>query len=128
MLVPSLYAVHVLLWPRTWGGQPDPGEKGPEYGILTSVAAGLVMALLTFFHGDLLSTIFSRPGGRGGLPQLSEACCIDCMLTLFLFCFTGYNGCEKTLFVMIRSIIGAFFVRIPVAPVMSRMAPSSRSV
>ena len=45
------------------------------------------------------------------------------MLTPFLFCFTGYyNGCEKTLFVMIQGIIGAFFVRIPVAYLMSRMA------
>ena len=40
-------------------GNPIRAKKALKYGILTSVAAGLVMALLTFFHGDLLSAIFS---------------------------------------------------------------------
>lgn len=90
------------------------------------------MALLTFFHGDLLSAIFSPdPEVVAASHSYLKAYAIDCMLTPFLFCFTGYyNGCEKTLFVMIQGIIGAFFVRIPVAYLMSRMAgpPSSRSV
>ena len=99
-------------------------KKALKYGILTSVAAGLVMALLTFFHGDLLSAIFSPdPEVVAASHSYLKAYAIDCMLTPFLFCFTGYyNGCEKTLFVMIQGIIGAFFVRIPVAYLMSRMA------
>ena len=52
-----------------------------------------------------------------------KAYAIDCLLTPFLFCFTGYfNGCEKTFFVMLQGIIGAFCVRIPVAWMISRMA------
>lgn len=76
----------------------------------------------------------SPPTRRSWLASHSylKAYAIDCMLTPFLFCFTGYyNGCEKTLFVMIQGIIGAFFVRIPVAYLMSppgRGPPSSRSV
>ncbi len=51
-----------------------------------------------------------------------KAYAIDCMLTPFLFCFMGYyNGCEKTLFVMIQGIIGAFGVRIPIAYLVSRI-------
>ena len=51
-----------------------------------------------------------------------KAYAIDCMLTPFLFCFMGYyNGCEKTLFVMIQGVIGAFGVRIPIAYLVSRI-------
>lgn len=39
------------------------------------------------------------------------------------FCFRGYfNGCGKTVFVMIQGIIGAFGVRIPISYMVSRMA------
>lgn len=45
-----------------------------------------------------------------------KAYAIDCLNTCFLFCFIGYfNGIEKTKFVMIQGVCGAFLVRIPVA-------------
>ena len=51
---------------------------------------------------------------------------IDCLLVSVLFCMTGYfNGREKTFFVMIQGIVGAFFVRIPVSFFMSRLEPVS---
>ena len=38
-----------------------------------------------------------------------KAYSIDCLLTAVLFCFVGYfNGCGKTIFVIIQGIIGAF--------------------
>lgn len=43
-----------------------------------------------------------------------------------MFCMIGYfNGCQKTLFVMIQGIVGAFCVRIPVSLFMSRLKPVS---
>ncbi len=126
MLVPSAYmqSMSAFVAQNMGAGNPIRAKKALKYGILTSVAAGLVMALLTFFHGDLLSAIFSPdPEVVAASHSYLKAYAIDCMLTPFLFCFTGYyNGCEKTLFVMIQGIIGAFFVRIPVAYLMSRMA------
>ena len=126
MLVPSAYmqSMSSFVAQNMGAGNPIRAKKALKYGILTSVAAGLVMALLTFFHGDLLSAIFSPdPEVVAASHSYLKAYAIDCMLTPFLFCFTGYyNGCEKTLFVMIQGIIGAFFVRIPVAYLMSRMA------
>lgn len=126
MLVPSAYmqSMSSFVAQNMGAGNPIRAKKALKYGILTSVAAGLVMALLTFFHGDLLSAIFSPdPEVVAASHSYLKAYAIDCMLTPFLFCFTGYyNGCEKTLFVMIQGIIGAFFVRIPVAYLMSRTA------
>ena len=36
-----------------------------------------------------------------------------------------FNGCGRTTFVMIQGIVGAFFVRIPVSWIMSRVQPVS---
>ena len=64
-----------------------------------------------------LPELVPAPGGavvRSYLPTISAVS--------FLFCFMGYyNGCEKTLFVMIQGIIGAFGVRIPIAYLVSRI-------
>ena len=70
--------------------------------------------LLRFFDGDLLSAIFSSEGNvfvyaHGHV----KAYAIDCLLTALLFCFVGYfNGCGKTVFVIVQSVVGAFCVRI----------------
>ena len=48
---------------------------------------------------------------------------IDCLLTAVMFCFVGFfNGCGKTLFVMLQGVIGAFCVRIPVVFLMSQIS------
>ena len=82
------------------------------------------MSYITFFHGDLLSWIFSKDVGIIAASQsYLKAYAIDCLLTPFLFCFMGYyNGCEKTLFVMLQGLTGAFFVRIPTAYLISRIS------
>lgn len=51
-----------------------------------------------------------------------KAYAIDCLLTAILFCFVGFfNGCGKTVFVMLQGVIGAFCVRIPVVYLMSAL-------
>ena len=88
------------------------------------------MVWLAFFHGDALSLLFAKDAAVAAASHsYLKAYAIDCMLTPFLFCFMGYyNGCEKTLFVMLQGIIGAFGVRIPIAYLVSRIpgAPCSR--
>lgn len=47
---------------------------------------------------------------------------IDCLFTAIMFSFVGYyNGCGKTMFVMLQGIIGAIGVRVPMAFLMSRL-------
>ncbi len=81
------------------------------------------MVWLAFFHGDALSLLFAKDAAVAAASHsYLKAYAIDCMLTPFLFCFMGYyNGCEKTLFVMLQGIIGAFGVRIPIAYLVSRI-------
>ena len=106
MLVPSAYmhSMSAFVAQNMGAGQPRRAKRALGYGILTAFAAGLVMAWLAFFHGDALSLLFAKDAAVAAASHsYLKAYAIDCMLTPFLFCFMGYyNGCEKTLFVMIR--------------------------
>ncbi len=125
MLVPSAYmhSMSAFVAQNMGAGQPRRAKRALGYGILTAFAAGLVMAWLAFFHGDALSLLFAKDAAVAAASHsYLKAYAIDCMLTPFLFCFMGYyNGCEKTLFVMIQGVIGAFGVRIPIAYLVSRI-------
>jgi Na+-driven multidrug efflux pump len=80
------------------------------------------MAYLSFFHGNVLASIFAKDARViAAAADYLKAYSIDTLLVSFLFCFIGYfNGCGKTIFVMVQGIIGAFAVRIPVSYIMSR--------
>ena len=105
----------------------DRAIRALRYGILLSFIAGVTMFYVTFFHGDLLASIFSkdREVVLLGFDYL-KSYAIDCLLTAFLFCLLGFfNGLGKTRFVMAQGIIGAFGVRVPVSFMMSRIIPVS---
>ena len=87
----------------------------------------VVMFVVTFWRGDLLSAVFSGdPEVIAASADYLKAYAIDCLLTCFLFCFIGFfNGLGMTRFVMVQGIVGAFLVRIPVAFLMSREVPVS---
>lgn len=126
MLVPSAYmqSMSAFVAQNRGAGNPARAKSALRYGIVTAFAVGVLMFFLAFFHGDLLSAVFSKDlDVIAASHSYLKAYAIDCMLTPFLFCFIGYyNGCERTLFVMIQGIIGAFLVRIPIVWMVSRMA------
>ena len=126
MLVPSAYMQSMSAFVAQNMGARNPvrAKKALGYGVATAFAVGLAMSYITLFHGDLLSSLFSKDlDVIAASHSYLKAYAVDCLLTPFLFCFTGYyNGCEKTIFVMIQGIIGAFLVRIPIVYAVSRMA------
>ena len=123
MLIPSSYmqSMSAFVAQNIGASKPERARKALLCGIGTSLIAGVIMFWLGFFHGDMLSMIFT--GDAEIVVQAWDylkAYAIDAMLTSFLFCFIGYfNGCGRTLFVMIQGLIGAFLVRIPVSYLMS---------
>lgn len=129
MLVPSAYMQSMSAFVAQNMGTRNPGraKRALGCGIATSLAAGVVMGYLSFFHGDMLASIFSKDSAViEAAHSYLKAYAIDCLLTPFLFCFTGYyNGREKTMFVMAQGIIGAFLVRIPVVYLISRIPGAS---
>lgn len=129
MLVPSAFSqsLSAFVAQNLGAGKPERAAKGLWYCIGTSLALGLGIAYISFFHGNLLTGIFTNDAAvaLAGWEYL-KAYAIDCMLTPVFFCFIGYyNGINKTTFVMLQGIISAFFVRIPVSWIMSRQVPVS---
>lgn len=126
MLVPSSYmqSMSAFVAQNVGARKPERADSALLCGIATSVAAGVVLFYCAFFHGDLMASVFARDTAViMAAADYLKAYAIDCILTSFLFCFVGYfNGCGKTLFVMIQGICGAFCVRIPIAYIMSRIA------
>ena len=129
MLIPSAYmqSMSAFVAQNIGAQKPDRARKALLCGIISSVIAGVAMFYVSFFHGDLLSMIFTKD--MDIVVQAFDylkAYGIDCLLTCFLFCFIGYfNGCGKTMFVMIQGLVGAFLIRIPVAWMISRTADPS---
>ncbi|MBQ6834301.1 MAG: MATE family efflux transporter [Lachnospiraceae bacterium] len=126
MLVPSSFmqAMSAFVAQNMGARKPERAKKALFYGIGSSLLAGFVLFYVAFFHGDLLSAIFAKDlEVIAASADYLKAYAIDCLFTAFLFCFMGYfNGCEKTFFVMLQGIVGAFGVRIPVAWFMSKQA------
>ena len=124
MLVPIAFmqSMSAFVAQNYGAGHTDRAVKALKSGIAVSLLFGVVMFFLAFFHGNLLSGVFSdNPDIVAAAWDYLKAYAIDCLFTCFLFCFIGfYNGIEKTKFVMIQGICGAFLVRIPVAFIMQQ--------
>lgn len=105
--------------------KPERAKKALLYGIASSFAVGAVASYFSFFHGDLMASIFSNdPAVIDAAAQYLKAYAIDTLLVSVMFCMSGYfTGCGRTTFAMIQGIIGAFCVRIPFSFVMSRRVP-----
>ena len=129
MLVPAAFmqSMSAFVAQNRGAGKPDRAVRGLWSAILVSTCFGVAMFFLSFFHGDMLSSIFANDGEVvTASAEYLKAYAIDCLLTCFLFCFIGFfNGVEYTRFVMLQGIAGAFLVRIPVAFYMSKQSPVS---
>ena len=129
MLVPAAFmqSMSAFVGQNRGAGKPERAIKGLWAAVAVSFGFGVVMFWMAFFHGDLLSTIFARQGELIAASwDYLKAYAIDCLLTCFLFCFIGFfNGMERTAFVMVQGIIGAFAIRVPVCFYMSKLVPVS---
>ena len=129
MPVPSAYmqSMSAFVAQNIGAGREDRARKALLCGILSSFAAGLLMRWAAFFRGDVLAGLFAEDGAViAAAWKYLKAYAIDCLLTSFLFCFIGYfDGCGRTLFVMVQGFVGALGIRLPVAFLMSHVSPGS---
>lgn len=129
MLVPLAFmqSMAAFVAQNHGAGHTDRAVNALKSGIAVSLIFGVVMFFVAFFHGDILSGIFSnKPDTVAAAWDYLKAYAIDCLFTCFLFCFVGFfNGIEKTTFVMVQGICGAFLVRIPVAFIMQKTGGGS---
>ena len=126
MLLPSAFSqsMSAFVAQNMGAGKPDRARKALLCGICSSFAIAIVMAYLSFFHGDWMSALFAKnPEVIIASFEYLKAYAVDTLLTAFLFCFIGYfNGTGDTLFVMLQGVLGAFCVRLPVSWIVSRQS------
>lgn len=125
MLIPIAYmsAISAFSAQNIGARKPKRARLAMFYGMATSLIFGFIMFYIAFFHGNLIAGIFSTDN------DVIEACAdymksyaIDCILVSILFCFMGYfNGCGRTMFVMIQGLLAAFLIRIPFSYFMSKV-------
>ncbi len=129
MLVPSAFSqsISAFVAQNIGAGYKDRALKALKYGILTSLCIAVFIGSFTFFKGNILANIFTNDAEVIGQAfNYLKAYAIDTLFTAILFCYIGYyNGCGKTLFVMVQGIVGAFCVRVPVVFIMSSLQNST---
>ena len=100
MLVPSAFAqaLGTFVSQNIGAKKIDRIYKALWYGIYTSVAVGIIMAYLSFIHGDFLCSFFTeKKDVILAAHSYLKAYSIDCVLTPFLFCFIASLYNKKTL-------------------------------
>lgn len=130
MLAPSAYgqAMATFSAQNFGAGKMARAEKGLACAIASALVAGVIMAWITFFHGDIVVSLFvsDQPDVAATAWDYLRAYSIDCLLTSFLFSLIGFfNGLGRTTFILCQGVAGAFLVRIPVSWYMSRLVPVS---
>ena len=90
-------------------------------GMVIGASIGVLITLIAYFQGDLLSRIFASDAGVvERSAQYLKGFSVEAIVTCILFSFIGYyNGHGQTLFVMIQGIAQTFLVRLPVSWYMS---------
>lgn len=125
MLVPSAYmqSLSAFVAQNMGAGIMPRAKKALKYSVITAFAVGVVMFVILFTAGNYLAMIFSKDAEVvQEAHSYLKSYGIDCFISPMMFCFIGYfNGCEKTLFVMIQGFIGAVLVRVPVVYLVSQI-------
>lgn len=124
MLVPIAYmsSISAFAAQNIGAAKPDRAIKAMKYGMLTSLVFGAVMFVVAFFFGEYMTGIFSTDVQvvTAGAEYM-KAYAIDCIMVSVLFCFMGFfNGCGKTVFVMIQGAAAALLIRVPYSYFMSK--------
>lgn len=105
----------------------DRARQGFFTAMMTGCLVGIGVFCLGFFGGGWMSSLFT---GEAEVIVQSAAYLkgfsADCILTCILFSSIGYfNGCGRSIPVMIQGITSAFCIRIPVSVFMSRLPNTS---
>ena len=129
MLVPSsvMQSVSAFVAQNIGAGQRERARKGLFTAMAAGCTIGIAIFFVGFFGGSLLSSIFTDDAQV--IAQSADylrGFSIECILTCILFSSIGYfNGCGKSIPVMVQGISSAFCIRIPVSIFMSRLPDTS---
>lgn len=123
MLIPSaiMQSMSSFVAQNVGAGREERARKAMFTGMVIGMAIGMIVFYFTFFHGDLVSAVFSRDSHViTRSAEYLRGFAFEAVVTSILFSFIGYyNGHQKTVFVMIQGLLQTLLVRLPVAYLMS---------
>lgn len=129
LLVPSsiMQSVSAFVAQNIGAGKKERAKKGFFTAIAMGCSVGIVIFCVGFFGGGFLSRIFTQdPDVIKQSADYLKGFSADCILTCMLFSSIGYfNGCGKSMPVMLQGITSAFCIRIPVSIYMSKLPEAS---
>ena len=123
MLIPSsiMQSMASFVSQNVGAGQEKRAKQATFTGMGIGIAIGVVVFLVVYFFGDVISSIFTTDSAviaksweylRGIAPEA--------VVTAISFSFIGYfNDHQQTLYVMLQGIAQTFLVRLPMAYIMS---------
>lgn len=129
VLVPSslMQTVSAFVAQNTGAGKKDRAKRGFVTAMITGCCVGVIIFLIGFFEGALVSSLFT--GEAEVIAQSADylrGYSIECIITCILFSSIGYfNGCGKSIPVMVQGITSAVCIRIPVSILMSKLPNAS---
>jgi len=107
--------------------KPERAKKSMYYGIVMTIAVGILMYAISFFFGEWLAGFFTKDTDiMAAAADFLKSSSMDCIIVGAMFSMMGYlNGNGKTAFVAAQGILSTFLVRIPVSFLISRSESAS---
>ncbi len=123
MLIPSslMQSMSAFISQNIGAKQYKRAKQSMYCGMGMGASVGVIIFVLIFFFGSIPSSLFSDNADYiAQSAAYLKGFAIDTVITCVLFSYMGYfNGCGRTLFVMIQGITSAFLIRMPVSYLMS---------
>ena len=123
MLIPSsiMQSMSSFVAQNVGAHLEDRAKQAMKYGMGIGAGIGVVIAYLAYFHGDVLSALFTSDAAviLRSFEYL-KGFAIEAVVTSISFSFMGYfNGHSRSLFVMCQGLAQSFLVRLPMSYLMS---------
>lgn len=96
-------------------GKPERARKSLWYGLTFAVAVSCVFWIWAQLSPETMIGLFTKDERivEAGVPFF-HYCSYDYIMVTFVFILNGYlNGCQKTVWTMVSSSVGALVLRIP---------------
>jgi putative MATE family efflux protein len=123
MLIPSslMQSMSSFVGQNVGAGKEDRAKTAMLSGMGIGAFIGVFIALIAFFYGANISSIFSNdPLVIAKSAEYLKGFSAEAIVTSVLFSFMGYfNGHGKTVFVMAQGLAQSFIVRLPMSYYMS---------
>ena len=128
-LVPSAFlsAISAITAQNMGAGKPERARKSLGYGLLITVAWGLLCSLYNQFFPETLVGLFTKDAEvlAGGASYM-RAYSVDCLFAAIHFCFSGYFcGEGKSGISFIHNMISILLMRVPGAYLASIYFPAT---